>query len=62
MIKKIFAMALAFMLAFNFLSVTHAATDEEKAAKKEQKLQKKQAKQLAKAYRKKNMAQVEEWA
>ena len=62
MTKKIFAMMLAFMLALNFLSVAQAKSDEEKAAKKEQKLQKKQAKQLAKAYRKKNMAQVEEWA
>lgn len=64
MTKKFFAMAMAmaFMLAFNFLAVGQAASDEEKAAKKEQKLQKKQAKQLAKAYRKKNIEQVEQWA
>lgn len=62
MTKKIFAMALAFILAFNFLSAVQAATDEEKAAKKEKKIQKKQAKQLAKAYRKKNIEQVEKWA
>ena len=62
MTKKIFAMVLAFMLALNFLADVQAATDEEKAAKKEQKLQKKQAKQLAKAYRKTNIEQVEKWA
>lgn len=62
MVRKIFAAVLAFMLAFNFLAVVHAATDEQKAAKKEQKLQRKQAKQLAKAYRKKNIEQVEKWA
>ena len=55
-------MMLAFMLALNFLSVVQAKSDEEKAAKKEQKLQKKEAKQLAKAYRKKNIEQVEQWA
>ena len=62
MTKKIFATVLAIMLAFNFLSVVHAKSDEEKAAQKEQKIQKKQAKQLAKAYRKKNIEQVEQWA
>ena len=62
MTKKFFAMALAFMLALNFFAVAHAASDADKAAKKEQKLQRKQAKQLAKAYRRKNIAQVEQWA
>lgn len=62
MTRKFFAMALAFMLALNFFSVVHGATDEEKAAKQQQKVQRKQAKQLAKAYRKKNIEQVEKWA
>lgn len=62
MTRKIFAMVLAFMLALNFFADVQAATDEEKAAKKEQKLHRKQAKQLLKAYRKMNIEQVEKWA
>lgn len=64
MSKKFFALILAFVTAFNFLTVNVAcaATDEEKAAKKEQKEQKKMDKELLKAHRKKNILQVEQWA
>lgn len=63
MSKKIFALILAFVTIFNFLSAdVQAATDEEKAAKKERKLEKKRQKELLKAHRKTNILQVEQWA
>ena len=63
MSKKIFALILAFVTFFNFLSAdVQAATDEEKAAKKERKLEKKRQKELLKAHRKTNILQVEQWA
>lgn len=62
--KKIFALILAFMVSFNFLTVgvVSAASDEEKAAKKEKKEQSKKEKELLKAHRKTNIIQVEQWA
>ena len=63
MSKKIFALILAFVTIFNFwVSDVQAATDEEKAAKKERKLEKKRQKELLKAHRKTNILQVEQWA
>ena len=64
MSKKIFSLALAIVLALNLFSCVTvcAKSPEEKAAAKEQKHQQKQAKELLKAYRKKNILQVERLA
>lgn len=62
--KKFFALILALMTMSNFLfaDLACAATDEEKAAKKERKLEKKREKELLKMHRKTNILQVEQWA